>query len=91
MDGKLSPRDFENNLKKGSYKIGITLLEFTYYEKEFTIENDTIDVKKLLKNIGMEVTIQNQDKTMQDLMDSFQTTSRFNDKLNSTRDSYNYA
>lgn len=43
IDGSTSKQDgrFEINLKKGSYKIGITLLKFTDYEKEFTIENDT--------------------------------------------------
>lgn len=43
IDGTTSKQDgsFGINLRKGSYKIGISLLEFTDYEKEFTIEDDT--------------------------------------------------
>ena len=43
IDGTISKQDgsFEINLKKGSYKIGISLLGFTDYDKEIIIENDT--------------------------------------------------
>jgi iron complex outermembrane receptor protein len=74
IDGSTSKQDgsFEINLKKGSYKIGITLLEFTDYEKEFTIENDTDLGKIILKESGTnlkEVIIQSKKKTIEQKTD----------------------
>lgn len=74
IDGSTSKQDgsFEINLKKGSYKIGITLLEFTDYEKEFTIENDTdlgtIILKESANNLK-EVIIQSKKKTIEQKTD----------------------
>jgi hypothetical protein len=74
IDGSTSKQDgsFEINLKKGSYKIGITLLEFTDYEKEFTIENDTdlgiIILKESATNLK-EVIIQSKKKTIEQKTD----------------------
>ena len=74
IDGSTSKQDgsFEINLKKGSYKIGITLLEFTDYEKEFTIENDTdlgtIILKESATNLN-EVIIQSKKKTIEQKTD----------------------
>jgi iron complex outermembrane receptor protein len=74
IDGSTSKQDgsFEINLKKGSYKIGITLLEFTDYEKEFTIENDTDLGTIILKESGTnlkEVIIQSKKKTIEQKTD----------------------
>src|SRR5688572_17575051 len=43
IDGTTTKQDgsFEMNLKSGFYKIGINLLGFTDYEKEFLLEKDT--------------------------------------------------
>lgn len=74
IDGSTSKQDgsFEINLKKGSYRIGITLLEFTDYEKEFTIENDTdlgiIILKESATNLK-EVIIQSKKKTIEQKTD----------------------
>lgn len=74
IDGSTSKQDgsFEINLKKGSYKIGITLLEFTDYEKEFTIENDTdlgtIILKESATNLK-EVVIESKKKTIEQKTD----------------------
>ena len=74
IDGSTSQQDgsFEINLKIGSYKIGITLLEFTDYEKEFTIENDTdlgtIILKESATNLN-EVIIQSKKKTIEQKTD----------------------
>ncbi|RKS95759.1 outer membrane receptor protein involved in Fe transport [Flavobacterium limicola] len=74
IDGSTSKQDgsFEINLKIGSYKIGITLLEFTDYEKEFTIENDTdlgtIILKESATNLN-EVIIQSKKKTIEQKTD----------------------
>ena len=74
IDGSTSKQDgsFEINLKKGSYRIGITLLEFTDYEKEFTIENDTdlgtIILKESATNLK-EVVIQSKKKTIEQKTD----------------------
>lgn len=74
IDGSTSKQDgsFEINLKKGSYRIGITLLEFTDYEKEFTIENDTDLGTIILKESGTnlkEVIIQSKKKTIEQKTD----------------------
>ncbi|MFV8361164.1 TonB-dependent receptor domain-containing protein [Flavobacterium sp. LS1P3] len=74
IDGSTSKQDgsFEINLKKGSYKIGISLLEFTDYEKEFTIENDTDLGTIILKESGTnlkEVIIQSKKKTIEQKTD----------------------
>ncbi len=74
IDGSTSKQDgsFEINLKKGSYKIGITLLQFKDYEKEFTIENDmdlgTIILKESATNLK-EVIIQYKKKTIEQKTD----------------------
>jgi hypothetical protein len=74
INGSTSKQDgsFEINLKKGSYKIGITLLEFTDYEKEFTIENDTdlgtIILKESATNLN-EVVIESKKKTIEQKTD----------------------
>lgn len=74
IDGSTSKQDgsFEINLKKGSYRIGITLLEFTDYEKEFTIENNTdlgiIILKESATNLK-EVIIQSKKKTIEQKTD----------------------
>ena len=74
IDGSTSKQDgsFEINLKKGSYKIGITLLQFKDYEKEFTIENDmdlgTIILKESGTNLK-EVIIQYKKKTIEQKTD----------------------
>ncbi len=74
IDGTISKQDgsFEINLKKGSYKIGISLLGFTNYEKEITIENDTdlrsIILKETATNLG-EVVIQSKKKTIEQKTD----------------------
>lgn len=74
IDGSTSKQNgsFEINLKKGSYKIVITLLEFTDYEKEFTIENDTdlgtIILKESATNLK-EVIIQSKKKTIEQKTD----------------------
>ncbi|WP_394777071.1 TonB-dependent receptor domain-containing protein [Flavobacterium sp.] len=58
IDGTTSKQDgtFEINIKKGSYKMGISLLGFTDYEKETTIEKDTdlgtIILKENATNLG---------------------------------------
>ncbi|CAM4058387.1 outer membrane beta-barrel family protein [Flavobacterium sinopsychrotolerans] len=74
IDGSTSKQDgsFEINIKKGSYKIGITLLEFTDYEKEFAIESDldlgTIILKESATNLK-EVIIQSKKKTIEQKTD----------------------
>lgn len=74
IDGSTSKQNgsFEINLKKGSYKIGISLLGFTDYEKEIIIENDadlgTIILKEIATNLG-EVVIQSKKKTIEQKTD----------------------
>jgi hypothetical protein len=74
IDGSTSKHNgsFEINLKKGSYRIGITLLEFTDYEKEFTIENDTdlgtIILKESATNLK-EVIVQSKKKSIEQKTD----------------------
>jgi hypothetical protein len=74
IDGTLSKQDgsFEIKLKKGSYKIGISLVGFTDDEKEFTIENDTdlgtIILKESTTNLT-EVVIQSKKKTIEQKTD----------------------
>lgn len=74
IDGTISKQDgsFEINLKKGSYKIGISLLGFTDYDKEITIENDTdlgiIILKESTTNLT-EVVIESKKKTIEQKTD----------------------
>lgn len=74
IDGTISKQDgsFEINLKKGSYKIGISLLGFTVYDKEITIENDTdlgtIILKENTTNLT-EVVIESKKKTIEQKTD----------------------
>lgn len=74
IDGTISKQDgsFEINLKKGSYKIGISLLGFTDYDKEYIIANDTdlgtIILKESTTNL-IEVVIQSKKKTIEQKTD----------------------
>ncbi|MFE3871163.1 TonB-dependent receptor domain-containing protein [Flavobacterium sp. ZS1P70] len=74
IDGTISKQDgsFEINLKKGSYKIGISLLGFTDYDKEITIENDTdlgtIILKESTTNLT-EVVIESKKKIIEQKTD----------------------
>ncbi|MFD2938967.1 TonB-dependent receptor domain-containing protein [Flavobacterium notoginsengisoli] len=74
IDGTTTKQDgtFEMNLKKGSYKIGISLLGFTDYEKEVAIENDTdlgtITLKESTTNL-VEVVVQSKKKTIEQKTD----------------------
>jgi iron complex outermembrane receptor protein len=74
IDGTIAKQDgtFEINLKKGSYKIGISLLGFEDYEKEISIENDTdlgsIVLKENATNL-VEVVVQTKKKTIEQKTD----------------------
>ncbi|AWK05222.1 TonB-dependent receptor [Flavobacterium crocinum] len=74
IDGTTTKQDgtFEMNIKKGSYKIGISLLGFTDYEKEVVIENDTdlgiIILKESATNL-VEVVVQSKKKTIEQKTD----------------------
>lgn len=74
IDGTISKQSgiFEINLKKGSYKIGISLLGYTDYDKEITIENDadlgTIILKESTTNLN-EVVIESKKKTIEQKTD----------------------
>jgi hypothetical protein len=74
IDGTTTKQDgsFEINLKKGSYKIEISLLGFTDYEKEISVENNTdlgiIILKESATNLG-EVVIQSRKKTIEQKTD----------------------
>ncbi|MWB94763.1 TonB-dependent receptor [Flavobacterium sp. GA093] len=74
IDGTTSKQEgsFEITIKKGSYKIGISLLGFTDYEKEFTIENDTdlgtLILKENTTNLT-EVVIQSRKNTIEQKID----------------------
>ena len=67
IDGTTTKQDgtFEINLKKGIYKITISLLGFSEYEKEISIEKDTdlgiIILKETAANLG-EVVIKTKKK-----------------------------
>ncbi len=69
VDGATTKQDgsFEINLKKGTYKIGISLLGFEDYKKEISLENDTdlgiIILKENATNL-VEVVVQNKKKTV---------------------------
>lgn len=74
IDGTTTKKDgsFEINLKSGAYKIGINLLGFTDYEKEFLLEKDTdlgvIILKENTTKLG-EVVIQSKKKTIEQKTD----------------------
>lgn len=74
VDGTTSKQDgtFIINIKKGFYKIEISLLGFADYEKEFTIEKDTdlgtIVLNETATNLG-EVVIQSKKKTVEQKTD----------------------
>jgi iron complex outermembrane receptor protein len=74
IDGNTTKQDgtFEINLKKGNYKIGISLLGYTEYEKEISIEKDTdlgiIILKETAENLG-EVVIKTKKNTIEQKID----------------------
>ena len=74
IDGTTSKQDgsFDINLKKGSYKIGVSLLGFTDYDKEITIANDadlgTIILKESTTILTV-VVIQSKKKTIEQKTD----------------------
>lgn len=74
IDGTTSKQDgtFEVNLKKGIYKIGISLLGFSDFEKEISIEKVTdlgiIVLKENATKLG-EVVIQSKKKTIEQKTD----------------------
>ncbi|MCP2026016.1 outer membrane receptor protein involved in Fe transport [Flavobacterium sp. HSC-32F16] len=74
IDGTTTKQDgtFEINLKKGIYKIGISLLGFSEYEKEISIEKDTdlgiLILKETTTHLG-EVVIKNKKKTVEQKID----------------------
>ncbi|WP_264551479.1 outer membrane beta-barrel family protein [Flavobacterium sp. N2038] len=74
IDGATSKQDgtFEINLKKGNYKIGISLLGFTDFEKEISIEKDTdlgIIILKESETHLVEVVIESKKKTIEQKTD----------------------
>jgi iron complex outermembrane receptor protein len=74
IDGTTSKQDgtFEINLKKGNYKIGISLLGFTDFEKEISIEKDTdlgIIILKESETHLVEVVIESKKKTIEQKTD----------------------
>ncbi|MDR7210883.1 TonB-dependent receptor domain-containing protein [Flavobacterium piscis] len=74
IDGTTTNKEgsFEVNLKKGSYKIGISLLGYTESEKEISIEADTDLGTIILKEITTsltEVVIQSKKKTIEQRTD----------------------
>ncbi len=74
IDGTTTKQDgsFEINLKKGTYKITISLLGYSENEKEISIEKDTdlgiIILKETTTNLG-EVVIQTKKKTIEQKID----------------------
>ena len=74
VDGTTTKEDgtFEINIKKGIYKIGITLLGFTNWEKEISIEKDTdlgtIILKENATNLG-EVVVKTKINTIEQKID----------------------
>jgi hypothetical protein len=74
IDGTTTKQDgsFEMNIKSGFYKIGINLLGFTDYEKEFLLEKDTdlgvIILKENTTKLG-EVVIPSKKKTIEQKTD----------------------
>ncbi|WP_369764688.1 TonB-dependent receptor domain-containing protein [Flavobacterium sp. WC2429] len=74
IDGTTTKQDgtFEINIKKGFYKIGVSLLGFTDYEKEIAIENDfdlgTILLKENATNLN-EIVIQAKRNTIEQKTD----------------------
>ena len=74
INGTTSKQDgsFEINIKKGSYKVGISLLGFEDYEKEIVIEKDSdlgiIILKESTSNL-VEVVIQSKKKTVEQKTD----------------------
>lgn len=74
IDGTTTKQDgsFEINLKNGSYKIGVSLLGFTDFEKEISLEKDTnlgtIVLKENETKLS-EVVIQNKKKTIEQKTD----------------------
>ncbi|OIV41520.1 TonB-dependent receptor domain-containing protein [Flavobacterium johnsoniae] len=74
IDGYTTKQDgtFEINLKKGNYKIGISLLGYAEYEKEISIEKDTdlgiIILKETAENLG-EVVIKTKKNTVEQKID----------------------
>ncbi|WP_433810139.1 TonB-dependent receptor domain-containing protein [Flavobacterium johnsoniae] len=74
IDGTTTKQDgsFEINLKKGTYKITISLLGYSEYEKEISIEKETdlgiIILKETTTNLG-EVVIQTKKKTVEQKID----------------------
>ncbi|RYJ37006.1 TonB-dependent receptor [Flavobacterium anhuiense] len=74
IDGTTTKQDgsFEINLKKGTYKIEISLLGFEEYEKETIIEKDTdlgIIILKESATHLVEVVVQNKKKTVEQKTD----------------------
>ncbi len=70
IDGTTSKQDgsFEINLKKGNYKIGISLLGFADFEKEISVEKDTdlgIIFMKESETHLVEVVVQSKKKTIE--------------------------
>jgi len=74
IDGTTTKQDgtFEINIKKGSYKIEISLLGFTDFQKEFSIDGNldlgTILLKENTTNLG-EVVINEKKKTIEQKID----------------------
>jgi iron complex outermembrane receptor protein len=74
VDGTTTKQDgtFEMNLKKGSYKINVSLLGFEEYEKVILLENDidlgTILLKENANNL-VEVVVQSKKKTIEQKTD----------------------
>ncbi|MBS7253117.1 TonB-dependent receptor domain-containing protein [Flavobacterium branchiicola] len=74
IDGTTTKQDgsFEINLKSGTYKIRISLLGFTDYEKEISVEKDT-DLGIIILNENetklVEVVIQSKKKTIEQKTD----------------------
>lgn len=74
IDGTTTKQDgtFEINLKKGSYKIGISLLGYEEYEKEIIVEKDTdLGIIILKENAThlVEVVVQSKKKTVEQKTD----------------------
>ncbi|MRX67185.1 Outer membrane receptor proteins, mostly Fe transport [Flavobacterium resistens] len=74
IDGTTSKQDgsFEISLKKGTYKINISLLGFTDYEKEISLEKDTdLAIITLKENETklVEVVVQSKKKTIEQKID----------------------
>lgn len=74
VDGTTTKQDgtFEINLKKGSYKIDVSLLGFEEYEKKILLENDTdlgtVILKENATNL-VEVVVQSKKKTIEQKTD----------------------